>query len=74
MPSTGSSVRRTKPPTPWRFSPDDWTRTAVFDFGDREVIDMARNMVHEGSHHLRDIERVLRSVIGKPLPTDDEDD
>ena len=55
------------------FSPDDWTRTAEFDFGQREVIDMVRNLVHEGSHHLRDVERVLRAVIGTPIPTDDDD-
>jgi hypothetical protein len=30
-------------------------------------------MVHEGVHHLRDVERVLRSVIGKPLPSDEDD-
>jgi hypothetical protein len=56
------------------FSPDDWKRTAVFDFGERELIDMVRNLVHEGAHHLRDVERVLRSVIGKPLPTDEDDE
>ena len=56
------------------FSPDDWKRTAVFDYGERELIDMARNVVHEGYHHLRDVERVLRSVVGKPLPFDEDDD
>lgn len=57
-----------------RFSSDDWSRTGQFDFGQRDVLDMVRNMVHEGVHHLRDVERVLRAVIGKPLPTDDEDE
>lgn len=56
-----------------KFSPDDWSRTGQFDFGQRDVLDMVRNMVHEGVHHLRDVERVLRAVIGKPLPTDEED-
>ena len=56
------------------FSSDDWSRTAQYPYGERELIDIARNMVHEGAHHLRDVERVLRSVIGKPLPSDDEDD
>jgi len=55
------------------FSPDDWSRTGEFDYGEREVIDQLRNMVHEGVHHLRDVENVLRAVIGKPLPTDDDD-
>ena len=56
------------------FSPDDWKRTAMFDFGERELIDMARNVVHEGYHHLRDVERVLRAVVGKPLPFDEDDE
>jgi hypothetical protein len=56
-----------------RFSPEDWSRKAVFDFGERELIDMVRNMVHEGSHHLRDVERVLRAVVGKPLDFDEDD-
>jgi len=55
------------------FSAADWTRTGVFDFGQREVIDQVRNMVHEGYHHLRDVERVLRAVVGKPIDFDDED-
>jgi hypothetical protein len=56
------------------FSADDWSRTGEFDYGQREVIDQLRNMVHEGVHHLRDVERVLRAVIGKPLPTDEDDE
>jgi len=35
---------------------------------------MVRNLVHEGVHHLRDVESVLRAVIGKPLPIDEDDD
>ena len=56
------------------FSPDDWNRKAEFPYGQRELIDVVRNMVHEGVHHLRDVERVLRAVIGKPLPSDEDDD
>ena len=56
------------------FTPDDWSRKAEYPYGQRELIDVLRNMVHEGVHHLRDVEDVLRAVIGKPLPTDDEDD
>src|SRR5439155_2802579 len=56
------------------FSASDWSRTAEFDYGWREVIDMARNLVHEGYHHLRDVERVLRAVVGKPLQFDDDDE
>lgn len=40
----------------------DWGRTAVFPWGDRDALTMARNAVHEGVHHLRDIERGLREV------------
>ena len=54
-------------------NPDDFTRKATYPYGQRELIDVVRNMVHEGSHHLRDVESVLRAVIGKPLPSDDED-
>ncbi|MCU1451520.1 MAG: methyltransferase type 12 [Acidimicrobiales bacterium] len=54
-------------------NPEDWARTGEFDYGQREIIDQARNMVHEGVHHLRDVERVLRAVVGNPLPTDEDD-
>src|SRR5207247_3099212 len=56
-----------------RFSADDWSRKGRFDFGERDVIDMVRNEVHEGYHHLRDVERVLRAVVGKPLTFDDDE-
>jgi DinB superfamily len=56
------------------FSSDDWSRSAQYPYGERELIDIARNMVHEGVHHLRDVENVLRAVIGKPLPSDEDDD
>jgi hypothetical protein len=55
-------------------SPDDWKRTAQFDFGRRDLLDMARNAVHEGYHHLRDVERVLRAVVGKPISFDEDDE
>jgi len=42
-----------------RVSPDAWHRTATFPFGERDILTMTRNGVHEGSHHLRDVERVL---------------
>jgi hypothetical protein len=45
--------------------PADWNRTGTFDWGEREAIDMARNAVHEGAHHLRDIEKVLTQVRGR---------
>ena len=56
------------------FTADDWSRKAQYPYGERELIDIARNMVHEGVHHLRDVENVLRAVIGKPLPIDEDDD
>jgi len=43
---------------------EDWTRTGRFDWGERDILTTARNAVHEGSHHLRDTERVLAQVWG----------
>lgn len=43
---------------------DDWLRVATFPWGDRDLLMMTRNAVHEGSHHLRDVERVLDSARG----------
>lgn len=46
--------------------PDDWTRTGRFDWGQRDALSMTRNAVHEGAHHLRDVQRVLSKVRGRP--------
>lgn len=45
-----------------RVSPDDWGRTAIFPWGERDALMMARNGIHEGVHHLRDAERGLAKV------------
>ncbi len=45
---------------------DDWTRTGRLDAGERDALTLARNGVHEGSHHLRDVQRVLARVRGRP--------
>ena len=45
---------------------DDWTRTGRLAAGERDALTMARNGVHEGSHHLRDVQRVLAAVRGRP--------
>ena len=45
---------------------DDWRRIGHFPWGDRDILMTARNAVHEGSHHLHDVDRVLRAVIGRP--------
>jgi hypothetical protein len=42
--------------------PADWDRTARFSWGERDLLTMIRNAVHEGSHHLRDVEKVLAAV------------
>jgi hypothetical protein len=42
-----------------RVDPEGWSRTGAFPFGTRTILQMARNAVHEGSHHLRDVDRVL---------------
>ncbi|HWC11954.1 MAG TPA: DinB family protein [Acidimicrobiales bacterium] len=44
---------------------DDWTRRGRFDWGERDILAAAREAVHQGSHHLRDIEQVLRRVRGR---------
>jgi hypothetical protein len=45
--------------------PDDWTRAGLRDGEELSVLWMARQAVHEGSHHLLDIGRVLRTVRGR---------
>ena len=45
---------------------DDWTRTGLFATGERDALALARDGVHEGSHHLRDVQRVLVAVRGRP--------
>ena len=43
-------------------SAEDWGRTATFSFGDRDVLAIIRNAVHEGSHHLRDVREGLAAI------------
>ncbi len=50
---------------------DDWARTGTLPWGDRDALTMARNAVHEGSHHLRDIERNLAAMGAHPTADDD---
>ena len=45
-----------------RVDADGWSRTATFPWGERDLLMMTRNAVHEGSHHLRDVERVLEAA------------
>lgn len=42
--------------------PDEWERVARYSWGERDLLDMARNAVHEGVHHLWDVERVLTGL------------
>ena len=46
----------------------DWTRTGVVGGVERDAITVACDAVHEGSHHLRDVQRVLNAVRGRPGP------
>lgn len=47
--------------------PDAWARTGHFADGTvRQAIDIARNAVHEASHHFRDVARVLTEVRQRP--------
>ena len=41
-----------------------WNRMGQFGWGDRDLLTMLQNAVHEGVHHLRDIERGLAKVRG----------
>ena len=41
---------------------DAWGRTVVRLGESETVLDLARKAVHEGSHHLRDVERVIARV------------
>lgn len=45
-----------------RVDADGWSRRATFPWGERDLLTMTRNAVHEGSHHLRDVERVLEAA------------
>lgn len=45
---------------------DDWTRTGLLPSGPRDALSLARDGVHEGAHHLRDVQRVLDAVRGRP--------
>lgn len=48
-----------------RVDSGSWGNTASFPFGERDLLTMVRTAVHEGSHHLRDVERVLATVRGR---------
>ncbi|MDP1793102.1 MAG: DinB family protein [Acidimicrobiales bacterium] len=39
-----------------------WSRTAQFPWGERDMLVMLQNAVHEGVHHLKDLERGLEQV------------
>jgi S-DNA-T family DNA segregation ATPase FtsK/SpoIIIE len=41
-----------------------WKRMAQFGWGDRDALTMLQNAVHEGVHHLRDIEQGMVKVRG----------
>ena len=40
-----------------------WSNTFEFEWGERDLLTMARNAVHEGRHHLRDVEQVRAAVL-----------
>jgi len=46
--------------------PDAWLRPATLDGTATDVRGLARAAVHEGTHHLREAERVLHEVRGRP--------
>jgi hypothetical protein len=46
--------------------PDDWLRTGTVAGVEKDALTLARDGVHEGAHHLRDVQRVLAAVRGRP--------
>ncbi len=44
--------------------PNSWGRMASFGWGDRDLLTMLQNAVHEGVHHLQDIESGFAKVRG----------
>ena len=46
---------------------EQWTRAGTTPGGERmTAVDVARHAVHEGIHHLRAADKVLREVVGHP--------
>ena len=45
-----------------RVDADGWKRTATFPWGERDLLTMLQNAVHECVHHLKDVESVLAKV------------
>lgn len=45
-----------------RISGDDWLRKGKLGSAEVSALDVLREAVHEGAHHLRDVERVLASA------------
>ena len=45
-----------------RVDADGWAREATFTSGVRDLLAVTREAVHEGSHHLRDVDRVLEAA------------
>lgn len=49
------------------YAPEEWGRCGVLADGERvSALDLARNGVHMGIHHLRDAARVIEQVRGRP--------
>ncbi len=45
-----------------KVEPNDWSRTAEFPWGERDMLVMLKNAAHEGVHHLHDVEAGLKKV------------
>ena len=42
-----------------KYEASQWSAVVEFPWGERDLLTMARNAVHEGSHHLRDVRKGL---------------
>ncbi len=50
-----------------RSGSDQWNRTGrLRDGSEVSALDLVRTAVHQGVHHLRAIEKVLKEVVGRP--------
>jgi hypothetical protein len=61
-----SAVAEALAPTLDGVAPGAWLRPATLDGRLTDVRGLARAAAHEGTHHLREVEGVLREVRGRP--------
>jgi hypothetical protein len=56
-------------------APEDWQRVGLRNRQEVSTLELVREAVHEGAHHLREVEAVLsqaRRALGRPEPPPDD--